>query len=85
MHCLPPCLPFCLNCSSTLATVGAIAGVGVWEGRSGFNGLLFVKMVSGWVLTIIAATSLTCECCGCCMLLHCAVHDELRLPLVHNV
>jgi phosphate/sulfate permease len=67
-----PCLPlhsfFCYLLfatpfySSTLATVGAIAGVGVWEGRSGFNALLFVKMVSGWILTIIAAVSLTCEC-----------------------
>lgn len=49
-----------LPMSSTLATVGAIAGVGVWEGRSGFNAWLFVKMVSGWILTIIAAVSLTC-------------------------
>jgi phosphate/sulfate permease len=52
---------YLMRCRSTLATVGAIAGVGVWEGRSGFNALLFVKMVSGWILTIIAATSLTCE------------------------
>lgn len=49
-----------LPMSSTLATVGAIAGVGVWEGRSGFNALLFAKMVAGWVLTMIAAVSLTC-------------------------
>ncbi|KAF6252255.1 phosphate transporter [Scenedesmus sp. NREL 46B-D3] len=49
-----------LPMSSTLATVGAIAGVGLWEGRSGFNAWLFVKMVSGWILTIIASVSLTC-------------------------
>lgn len=55
------CMAVCVPCRSTLATVGAIAGVGVWEGRSGFNALLFAKMVAGWVLTMIAAVSLTCE------------------------
>jgi phosphate/sulfate permease len=71
MHCLSLLwsVLFRLNVprSSTLATVGAIAGVGVWEGRSGFNALLFVKMVSGWILTIIAAVSLTCEYCVRCL------------------
>jgi hypothetical protein len=76
----------CFNCSSTLATVGAIAGVGVWEGRSGFNGLLFVKMVSGWVLTIIAATSLTCECFVCCIV-RCSMRPSCKLAFVtmHDV
>jgi phosphate/sulfate permease len=45
---------------STPATVGAIAGVGLWEGRRGLNGRLLLKMVCGWVVTIIAAVSLTC-------------------------
>lgn len=65
---LPAPAPFAcasVSRSSTLATVGAIAGVGLWEGRSGFNAWLFVKMVSGWILTIIASVSLTCEpACG---------------------
>lgn len=49
-----------LPMSSTPATVGAIAGVGLWEGRAGFNGRLFAKFVAGWVVTIIAAVALTC-------------------------
>ncbi|KAI8465958.1 MAG: phosphate transporter family-domain-containing protein [Monoraphidium minutum] len=51
---------FGLPMSSTPATVGAIAGVGLWEGRAGFNGRLFAKFVAGWIVTIIAAVALTC-------------------------
>jgi phosphate/sulfate permease len=51
---------FNIPMSSTPATVGAIAGVGLWEGRQGLNGLLLVKMIAGWVITIIAAVFLTC-------------------------
>lgn len=51
---------FNIPMSSTPATVGAIAGVGLWEGRAGWNGRLLLKMVSGWVVTIIAAVTLTC-------------------------
>lgn len=50
----------CCCCRSTPATVGAITGVGLWEGRKGFNGRLLLKMISGWVVTIIAAVSITC-------------------------
>lgn len=53
-------LVLCCCCSSTPATVGAITGVGLWEGRKGLNGRLLLKMVSGWVVTIIAAVSITC-------------------------
>lgn len=56
LHPRPPCA----LCSSTPATVGAIAGVGLWEGRSGFNGRLLAKFVAGWVVTIVAAVLLTC-------------------------
>jgi phosphate/sulfate permease len=48
------------TCSSTPATVGAIAGVGLWEGRKGSNPRLLLKMISGWIVTIIAAVSITC-------------------------
>lgn len=51
---------FNIPMSSTPATVGAIAGVGLYEGRSGFNAMLLVKMISGWIITIIAAVALTC-------------------------
>lgn len=48
-----------LPMSSTPATVGAIAGVGLFEGRRGFNGRLFAKFVAGWALTIVATALLT--------------------------
>ncbi|GBF94216.1 hypothetical protein Rsub_06486 [Raphidocelis subcapitata] len=48
-----------LPMSSTPATVGAIAGVGLWEGRRGFNTRLFLKFCAGWVVTIIATVLLT--------------------------
>jgi phosphate/sulfate permease len=51
---------FNIPMSSTPATVGAIAGVGLWEGRQGLNGMLLIKMIAGWVITIIAAVFLTC-------------------------
>jgi phosphate/sulfate permease len=40
--------------------VGAIAGVGLWEGRKGSNPRLLLKMISGWIVTIVAAVSITC-------------------------
>lgn len=51
---------FNIPMSSTPATVGAVAGVGLFEGRAGFNGMLLVKMISGWILTVIASVTLTC-------------------------
>ena len=45
-----------LPMSSTPATVGAIAGVGLWEGRRGFNTRIFLKFCIGWVVTIIATS-----------------------------
>lgn len=41
------------------AAAGAIAGVGMWEGRRGFNGRLFAKFCAGWVITIIAVVIMT--------------------------
>ncbi len=49
-----------LPMSSTPATVGAIAGVGLLEGRSGFNTRLFLKFCAGWVITIVATVLLSC-------------------------
>ncbi|KAF8062088.1 pho-4 [Scenedesmus sp. PABB004] len=51
---------FGIPLSSTPATVGAIAGVGLWEGSRGFNGRLFVKFVCGWIVTVIATVTMTC-------------------------
>lgn len=45
--------------SSTPATVGAVAGVSLWEGRRGINGRLFLKCVAGWIMTIIMAVLLS--------------------------
>lgn len=39
--------------STTHATVGAVAGVGLLEGRRGFNWRLLCKFFVGWVATII--------------------------------
>ena len=51
---------FGLPMSSTPATVGAIAGVGLLEGRAGFNFRLFLKFCAGWVITIIASVAMSC-------------------------
>lgn len=51
---------FNIPMSSTPATVGAIAGVGLWEGRAGLNGRLVLKMVMGWVVTVVVSVFLTC-------------------------
>lgn len=48
-----------LPMSSTPATVGAIAGVGLFEGRKGINGRLLARFVASWALTIAAAIALT--------------------------
>jgi hypothetical protein len=48
-----------LPMSSTPATVGAIAGVGLWEGRRGFNTRLFLRFCAGWVVTIVASVLMT--------------------------
>ena len=40
--------------------MGAIAGVGLWEGRAGFNGRLFLKFCAGWVITIVATVAMSC-------------------------
>lgn len=40
--------------------MGAIAGVGLWEGRKGLNLRLTAKYVAGWVITIIAVICLSC-------------------------
>jgi hypothetical protein len=45
--------------STTPATVGAITGVGLLEGRRGFNWRLLIKFVAGWVLTIIVVVLLS--------------------------
>ncbi len=44
---------FDLPLSTTHAAVGAVAGIGLLEGRRAVNGRLFVKCVLGWVFTII--------------------------------
>ena len=49
-----------LPMSSTPATVGAIAGVGLLEGRGGFNFRLFLKFCGGWVFTIVATVGMSC-------------------------
>jgi sodium-dependent phosphate transporter len=49
-----------LPMSSTPATVGAIAGVGLLEGRAGFNFRLFLKFCAGWVFTIFATVGMSC-------------------------
>ncbi|PSC76268.1 sodium phosphate symporter [Micractinium conductrix] len=49
-----------LPMSSTPATVGTIAGVGLLGGRKGFNGMLFLKFAAGWVITIVVAVALSC-------------------------
>ncbi|KAL4443570.1 hypothetical protein ABPG75_011307 [Micractinium tetrahymenae] len=50
---------FDLPLSTTHAAVGAVASIGLLEGRKAVNGRLFVKCVLGWVFTIVivAATS----------------------------
>jgi len=39
--------------STTHCQVGATVGVGLLEGGKGVNGLLFLKVISGWILTLI--------------------------------
>ena len=46
---------FGLPLSTTHALVGAVSGVGLLEGRGGFNGILLVKFFFGWVATLIIA------------------------------
>ncbi len=44
-----------LPLSSTQVLVGAVTGVGMLEGKRGFNWLLLVKFFAGWVATIVIA------------------------------
>ncbi len=48
-----------LPVSTTHCMVGAVAGIGIVEGRKGFNGLLLLKFFAGWVATLVVA-GLTC-------------------------
>lgn len=48
---------FDLPLSTTHAAVGAVAGIGLLEGRRAVNGRLFVKCVLGWVFTIIVVAA----------------------------
>ncbi|PSC72363.1 sodium phosphate symporter [Micractinium conductrix] len=50
---------FDLPLSTTHAAVGAVAGIGLLEGRRGFNSRLFVKCVAGWVFTIIIVAAMS--------------------------
>lgn len=51
----PQPAPSTLRRRSTPATVGAIAGVGLMEGRRSFDWRLFLKFAAGWAITIVVA------------------------------
>lgn len=44
-----------LPLSTTHTLVGAVTGVGLLEGRRGFNGMLLVRFFAGWVATLVVA------------------------------
>lgn len=73
---------FSLPISTTHCLVGAVSGVGLLEGRRGFNAMLLLRFFIGWVATLIVAAltsaaftaqarcgSVWGECCGarCCL------------------
>jgi len=44
-----------LPLSTTHTLVGAVTGVGLLEGRRGFNVMLLVRFFAGWVATLVVA------------------------------
>lgn len=46
---------FSLPISTTHCLVGAVSGIGLLEGRRGFNWLLLLRFVLGWVATLVVA------------------------------
>jgi hypothetical protein len=46
---------FGLPISTTHCLVGAVAGIGLLEGRKGFNWLLLLRFLLGWVATVVVA------------------------------
>lgn len=46
---------FSLPISTTHCLVGAVAGVGLLEGRAGFNWVLMLRFIVGWVATLVVA------------------------------
>ncbi|KAL4447592.1 hypothetical protein ABPG75_004811 [Micractinium tetrahymenae] len=49
---------FSLPISTTHCLVGAVSGIGLLEGRRGFNWLLMLRFIAGWVATLVV-TGLT--------------------------
>ncbi|EFN59965.1 hypothetical protein CHLNCDRAFT_133070 [Chlorella variabilis] len=46
---------FGLPISTTHCLVGAVAGIGLLEGRKGFNGVLLLRFFGGWIATLVVA------------------------------